>query len=125
MTYDVHVIPIAEFLRTNVSGIVDVEASRQLLKDLVIAAARKHVDRILLDGRHATARVSTADIWLFARDLGALGVRDHRIAFLLRLPDSDFDRGAFLEMCAANRGYDLRVFHDFEEAFTWLTETAS
>ena len=32
------------------------------------------------------------------------------------------DRGAFLELCAMNRGYELKAFRDFEAAFTWLNE---
>jgi hypothetical protein len=47
--------------------------------------------------------------------------RAHRVAFLLQPPDGLFDRGAFLELCATNRGYQLRAFRDFEQAFTWLT----
>ena len=121
MSYDVRVISISEFLRTDVSGIVDLEASRSLLRDLVAIAAKRDVDRVLLDGRHARAQVTTTDIWTLASDLGALGIKDHRIAFLLSPPDSDFDRGAFLELCATNRGFQLRAFHDFEQAFTWLT----
>lgn len=124
MSYDVHVISISEFLRTDVTGIIDLEASRALLRNLVTTAASRDVDRVLLDGRNARARVSTADIWTLANDLGVLGVRDHRIAFLLSPPEDDFDRGAFLELCATNRGYQLRAFHDFEQAFTWLTAAA-
>ena len=37
-------------------------------------------------------------------------------------PKDDFDRGAFLELCAMNRGYQLKAFQDFEAAFTWLNE---
>src|SRR5262245_17975865 len=51
MSYDVRVISISEFLRTDVSRIVDLEASRTLLRNLVEMAARRDVDRILLDGR--------------------------------------------------------------------------
>ena len=36
-------------------------------------------------------------------------------------PKDEFDRGAFLEICATNRGYQLKAFREFEAAFTWLT----
>jgi hypothetical protein len=122
MSYDVRVIAINEFLRTDVSGVVNLEASRELLRTLVSAASTRGVDRVLLDARDARAAVSTADIWNLANDLGALGVsRLHRLAFLLKPPQDDFDRGAFLELCATNRGYKIRAFHEFENAFTWLT----
>ena len=41
MSYDVRVILISEFLRTDVSGIVDLEASRSLLRNLVATAASR------------------------------------------------------------------------------------
>lgn len=121
MAYEVQIIPIREFLRTDVSGVVDLKASRELLKGLVAACSRNNVDRILIDGREASSNASTVDVWTLANDLGSLGVsREHRVALLNR-PKDEFDRGAFLELCATNRGYQLRAFRDFEEAFAWLT----
>jgi hypothetical protein len=121
MAYDVRVIPIKEFLRTDVSGVIDLQASRALLKELLTICSRNNVHHILIDGREASSRSSTVDVWTLANDLGSLGVTsDHRIALLNR-PKDDFDRGAFLELCATNRGYQLRAFRDFESAFTWLT----
>jgi hypothetical protein len=122
MAYDVRVIPIHEFLRTDVHGVLDPGSSRKLLEALIQAAAHHHVTRVLLDGREARSDASTADIWVLASELGELGMsREHRIAFLLGPPRDDFDRGAFLELCATNRGFQIRAFRDFEEAFSWLT----
>ncbi|HJT19222.1 MAG TPA: hypothetical protein VJ746_02050 [Nitrospira sp.] len=121
MAYDVRIIPIREFMRSDVSGTVDLKASRELLRALMAACASRQVDRILIDSREASSKASTVDVWTLANDLGSLGVsRDHRVAILNR-PKDDFDRGAFLELCATNRGYHLRAFREFEEAFTWLT----
>ena len=122
MAYDVRIIPIREFLRTDVHGVLDPKGSRDLLASLIQASTRHQVTRVLLDGREARSEASTADIWMLANDLGELGMsREHRIAFLLGPPREDFDRGAFLELCATNRGYQIRAFRDFEEAFSWLT----
>jgi hypothetical protein len=41
MSYDVRLIPISEFLRTDVSGTLDPDASRELLRALVTAAGRR------------------------------------------------------------------------------------
>lgn len=121
MAYEVQIIPIKEFLRTDVSGVVDLAASRKLLRGLVVVCSQKNVSRILIDGREASSDASTADVWTLANDLDSLGVsRSHRVALLNR-PKDEFDRGAFLELCATNRGYQLRAFRDFEEAFAWLT----
>ena len=122
MAYDVRIIPIHEFLRTDVHGVVDPGSSRKLLESLLHSAQQHHVTRVLLDGRDSRSDASTADIWTLANELGQLGMsREHRIAFLLGPPRDDFDRGKFLELCATNRGYQIRAFRDFEEAFSWLT----
>jgi len=121
MAYNLKVIPISEFLRSDVSGIVDLKASRELLKGLVEICAKENLDRILIDGRDARSYASTVDVWTLANDLGTLGLsREYRVAVLNR-PKDDFDRMAFLELCATNRGYQVRAFRDFEEAFSWLT----
>jgi len=121
MAYNLKVIPISEFLRSDVTGVVDLKASRELLKGLVEICEKENLDRILIDGREASSSASTVDVWTLANDLGTLGLsREYRVAVLNR-PKDDFDRMAFLELCATNRGYQLRAFRDFEEAFTWLT----
>jgi hypothetical protein len=121
MAYDVRVIPIKEFLRTDLSGVIDLQASRAVLKELLDRCSRNKIHHILIDTREASSRASTVDVWTLANDLGALGMSTkHRIAILNR-PKDEFDRGAFLELCATNRGYQLRAFRDFESAFTWLT----
>jgi len=121
MSYDMRVIPISEFLRTDVSGEIDLQATRAVLKELLDLCARNNIHHILIDTREASSRANTVDVWTLANDLGSLGMStQHRIAILNR-PKDDFDRGAFLEMCAINRGYQLRAFRDFEIAFTWLT----
>jgi len=121
MSYDMRVIPIKEFLRTDVSGVIDLNASRAVLKELLEICSRNNVHHILIDTREANSRATTVDVWTLANDLGSLGMSlQHRIAILNR-PKDEFDRGAFLELCATNRGYQLRAFHDFERAFTWLT----
>jgi hypothetical protein len=121
MAYDLRVIPISEFMRTNVSGEVDLKASREMLSGLMAICEREKIDRILIDGREAKSQSTAVDVWTLAGDLGSLGVtRGHRVAILNR-PKDDFDRGAFLELCATNRGYQLKAFRDFEAAFAWLT----
>ena len=125
MSYDMRVIPISEFLRTDVSGEIDLQASRAVLKELLVQCSRKNIHHILIDTRETSSRASTVDVWTLASDLGSLGMTaDHRIAILNR-PKDEFDRGAFLELCATNRGYQLRAFRDFEKAFTWLTSEES
>jgi hypothetical protein len=121
MAYDVRVIPVKQFLRTDISGEIDLRASREVLKELLAACAQNDVYHVLIDSREASSHSSTVDVWTLANDLDSLGMKvEHRVAILNR-PKDEFDRAAFLEVCATNHGYQLRAFRDFETAFTWLT----
>ena len=120
MTVEVRIIPIKEFLRTDVSGTLDLERSLIILSNLVEECTKHNVDRILIDTREATSNASMLDVWTLARKLTHSGLRA-QVAVVNR-PKDDFDRGAFLELCAMNRGYQLKAFRDFEAAFTWLNE---
>jgi hypothetical protein len=121
MAYDVRVIPIREFMKTDIKGELDVTATRDMLSKIMAACKREKMSRILIDCREASTHSTLTDVWTLARDLGALGVtHENRVAIVNR-PKDGFDRGAFLELCATNRGYQLRAFREFELAFAWLT----
>ena len=120
MAVEVKIIPIKEFLRSDVSGNLNLEKSLSLLRKLVEECKTRNVDRILIDTREATSNASMLDVWTLAKKLTLSGLTA-RIAVVNR-PKDDFDRGAFLELCAVNRGYELKAFRDFEAAFTWLNE---
>jgi hypothetical protein len=121
MAFDLRVIPIREFMKTDITGMVDLNASRDMLSELMAACKRENMTRILIDCREASSPSTVLDVWTLAKDLGSLGVtHENRVAVLNR-PKDDFDRAAFLELCATNRGYQLRAFREFEVAFTWLT----
>jgi hypothetical protein len=121
MAYDVRVIPIREFMKTDITGEIDLNASRRMLSELMAVCKRENMTRILIDSREASSHSTMLDVWTLAKDLGSLGVTPENRVAVLNRPKDDFDRAAFLELCAANRGYQLRAFREFEEAFTWLT----
>ena len=125
MACDVRVIPIREFMKSDLTGEIDLNASRELLRELMAACKREKMTRILIDSREASSHSTMLDVWTLARDLGSLGVtHENRVAVLNR-PKDNFDRAAFLELCASNRGYHLRAFREFEVAFAWLTSEQS
>src|SRR4051794_12530170 len=102
MAANVRVIPIKEFLRTDVAGNLDLQTSRSLLQGIMRACKTHNVDRVLIDTREATSKASVADVWTLASDLSSMGLSpQHRVAIVNR-PKDDFDRGEFLEVCASN-----------------------
>jgi hypothetical protein len=107
-------------VKTDITGEIDLNASRGMLSKLMETCKREKMVRILIDCREASSHSTVLDVWTLARDLGSLGVTpENRVAVLTR-PKDNFDRAAFLELCATNRGY-----RQFEEAFAWLTSEQS
>lgn len=121
MPHDIRVIPAQEFLRADVHGRLDLPASKLLLEQLAAACAGSPERHVLIDVRDiSAAQLSSVDLFelvqaLRGRGLGLL----NRIAVLRRVRDG-FDRARFFEMLAADRGFQVSAFEDFEAALTWL-----
>jgi hypothetical protein len=122
MPSKIQLIHIRDFLRTNVHGVIDLQSSKTLFKEIATASAEHGNHHILMDVREIPAggQLSAADVWEIASSLEEWGIgRDNRIA-ILNAPKDDFDRAKFLETCATNRDYTIRAFRDFEKALYWL-----
>jgi hypothetical protein len=65
-------------------------------------------------------KLSATDVWEIATSLEEWGICRHNRIAILNAPKDNFDRAAFLETCATNRGFDIRAFRDFEKALYWL-----
>ena len=121
MDLQLRIIHANDFLRACPTGELDLECSRELLVTLA-AANRPPADRdILLDLRSATAaKLETTEIIALVRVMVENLVSfQHKVALLLR-PDAPGYRATLLEHLADNRGFNVEVFKDFEQAMTWL-----
>lgn len=121
MPHDIRVIPAQEFLRADVRGRLDLAASKRLLEQLAAACVGCPERHILVDVRDISApQLSSVDLFELVQVLRGLGLGLlNRIAVLRRVRDG-FDRARFFEMLAADRGFQVGVFEDFEAALTWL-----
>jgi hypothetical protein len=119
--HDIRVIPAQEFLRADVHGRLDLTASKLLLEQLAAACAGSPERHILIDVRDiSAAQLSSVDLFELVQALRRVGLGLlNRIAVLRRTRDG-FDRARFFEMLAAERGFQVGVFEDFEAALTWL-----
>jgi hypothetical protein len=122
MTHDIRVIRLRDFLRTDLQGHIDLESSKEALRDVARSCAENHNHHVLIDTRDTTTTATVMDVWDLASSLEDCGIgRTNRIA-ILNAPKDNFDRAAFLETCAANRGFNIRAFRDFESALYWLAD---
>jgi hypothetical protein len=122
MAHNIHLMHLRDFLRRDVDGVIDVKASKRLLKEVANASVERDKHRILMDIRDIPpgGTLSVVDILEIARVLGELGIGQRNRIAILNDPKDDFDRGAFLETCAVNRGFNIRAFRDSEKARFWL-----
>jgi len=110
-----------DFIRVTQTGAVDIEASRQLLREIVSRLKATGVHHVLIDMRQTTPGVHLTKSELF--ELGvAFGTQPvlarGRVALLVRLgKEADAE---FFESVARVHGTNVQAFTDFEPAITWL-----
>jgi hypothetical protein len=123
MPFDIRRISIADFLRTDVTGVFDFEGTKSLLTEIVGSTFRSGINRVLVDVRAArAAHIDVADIYTLVMHVMSLGLdRGHKLA-ILNDPPEEFDGGKLFEQCAVRQGMNVAAFRDFEAALKWLSE---
>jgi hypothetical protein len=119
MPVTIKVIRTQDFMRAKADGVLDVAASRDLLKKLTAESKAAGIDNLLVDTREAEVRLSTADRF----ELGAAVASElpaARAKVALLVPRQEQVDARFLETVSRNRGANLGAFADFEAAITWL-----
>lgn len=116
------IIPARDFVKTTPKGELDLESSKKRLAKIasVISPLARTDSETLIDTREANPKMSATDIWQLAAEFA-----EHRMAFrnkiAVLIPQNDFDRAKFFELCAQNRGFEVGAFTNFEDAINWLT----
>lgn len=119
MPTDIKIIRTQDFMRATPEGVLDLKASRALLKDIVAKFNTAGAYHVLLDTRGADARLATMDIYELGVAVAAEpALRRDKVALLVP-PEAKLDAD-FFENVSHNRGADLRAFTDFETAIGWL-----
>ena len=107
-----------QIIKTTATGAVDLEASKQRLRKL--AAECESIDcGVLLDLRRATSKLTLADMYELAGELGRMDPPcDERIAILF--DGDERDLAVDKEMSSSRKGLQLSHFVEFEDAMSWL-----
>lgn len=114
-----HTVPINDVTEMTVEGDLDLEASREILLDVVRDAglAGHH---LLVDLRGATSALSFRDVYQLVQVLV-----EHPAAFSGRLAlldtyDKSLEKAQFFQSSASERGFQVRAFVDEDAAVAWL-----
>ena len=118
------IVPIDGFTQTTIEGVLDLEGSTAILRQIATDAAsrRRH---LLIDLRDATSTgLSYADIYrlvgMLADDPDAFS---GRIALLDTFREG-FEKVQFFEASATEKGFSVRAFLDEDAAVAWLEQAA-
>ena len=120
MAVDIELGQKPGYLQATLRGRVGLVESREILRQMITATEQTQVSPILLDVRAAECKLSYPDIMALVAEL-----RSHRAALLPKIAvlyyeERQGETAQFLELCAGNRGYPIRVFTACDEAMQWL-----
>ena len=125
MATKIKLIRSVEYLHTSPQGEFDFEKSKQILAELALAKRPPADYHIILDFRRTQCKLTTANIWYLAEELAAHGhVFRNKVAVLI-LPGSNFENAEFFELCSKNRGFNIDVFTNYEDAIQWFYDNGA
>jgi len=109
----------------NASGKFSLAEAERTFVEMIREAVQHKVKKILVDGRNIKGKPELIERFYFG-EFAALTVISHYVesgcsptfAFVLREPT--LDPGRFGETVMVNRGMQVKVFDNVEEARTWL-----
>lgn len=121
MELNLRIVKGKDIIRVTDQGDIDFERAKRLISEICSQENLPDHYVILIDVRKTHSKLSTTNIWYFAAEFDKhRNILQKRSAILV--PLEDFDSAKFFELCAANRGFTVNAFIDFEEAVTWLME---
>ena len=108
-----------EYLYAFVEGDEDsLEITRQFWSEL-LAECKKFDYRKLLIEENISENVTASEVYEFAKELPNMGFDGISVAFVDRQADHE-EINRFGGLVAHNRGMDLKVFEEVQEAKEWL-----
>jgi hypothetical protein len=119
MAVTVKIVHPRDFIRTNVDGALDLEASRKLLVSIASLIEKPRQYHLLVDTRQAQAHLTVGDLFELGVAVTSFPAIAQSMTAVLA-PVSEEEKARFMELVARNRGALLRVFTSFEEAITWI-----
>jgi hypothetical protein len=123
MARKIRIVNARDFESAKPEGVLNLEESEQLLRDVVCVSEPLEEFDILVDTRDAASTLSATDLWFLADRLVRFPKTfAGRTAILC--PTERFDHASFFALCAENKGIDMRAFTSYEDAIKWLNAEA-
>jgi len=121
MSTNIRIVHAHEFIKATPEGHLDLDKTKELLKEIVAASGPSSDYEVFLDVRKTQPELSIADLWYLAAELSNFRKAfSRKTAVLCSGERSDY--AEFLALCAQNRGMNVNAFTSFEAAIEWLIE---
>jgi SpoIIAA-like len=120
MQYAISFDASRRLLTITVQGAVDMASCEEVMPEVAARFAAHQFPPVLVDSRDALPELTPTDVYRLGSEIFEVGLgRLSRFA-VVTVPRSDFDRAAFLERIAGNRGLQVQAFRDPDEALRWV-----
>jgi hypothetical protein len=118
MSHRLHHNPETDCIELTIEGAFDMERLRRIAPEVARLSEQRGCRRILNDMSGATITLAISGLYDSPQQMDAAGVSRATRRALVVPPD--FTQAPFLETVTRNRGHNLRIFTDREQALTWL-----
>ena len=125
MTYRVTVEQYPTYLHIIGTGSNTAANARQFLFDAYRAAVERNCSSILVDMRFSGPSLDLGSIYSVIAERSGDGSNLDRIAYVEANPNHRFEAAEFAELVAQNRGVNVRLFQNVDDAARWLQDGAT
>jgi hypothetical protein len=126
MLSGIKVYKVKDFIRKTETGDIDLKRSKQIVRELAMAAGSHTDNNILIDLRETTvsAAESIEDIMKIALEFGSyVSSFKNKIANIIPDDPERMTIATRFKACMDIQGFEYEVFTDYESAIEWLSKT--
>jgi hypothetical protein len=110
-----------DYLFIKVKGERTVDSIKEVTKKIAEKCSKQKCMKVLIDVREFTERINFSDIFdLVARDLPNITKNKINKAAIVDIEGHNFNK-EFFENVAVNRGHNVKIFTDINDAMDWLS----
>jgi len=126
---NLRIVHLRHLLRFTAQGEIDYPELKKAVKEIALVPGAFVEYDVLVDTRGSELHLSAGEIWNIASDLAEAVHASPSKGFIAKVavicPVDRFDYAKLFELCAQNRGLNVRAFTRFEDVFDWLSQLSS
>jgi hypothetical protein len=128
MSIDVKVVRLRDLLALGHQGALGLSSVIEDVQQIALVRGAFSTFDVLVDTRGTESALSATDTWEVAAALASAVHAGEPRGFSAKIavlcPADHFGNAKFFELCALNRGLNVRAFTAFEEVFDWLATSS-